>query len=153
MHLAPFQRLLDLHGDAVHRFLMAVAGPSDADDCFQETAIAALRAYPGLTSAANLRGWLFTIAHRKAMDAHRSRRRRPVPVDELPEAATEPVPLDGGLWAQVERLPAKQRAAVVHRFWEDLPYRDVGRVMGCSEAAARRNVFEGLRKLREMNDA
>ena len=44
VRLPPFQRVLDEHRDAVHRFLLAAAGPNDADDCFQETFIAALRA-------------------------------------------------------------------------------------------------------------
>ena len=44
--LPPFQRLLDDHGRDVLRFLVAAAGPDEADDCFQETFLAALRAYP-----------------------------------------------------------------------------------------------------------
>ena len=42
--------------------------------------IAALRAYPSLRHGDNLGGWLFTIAHRKVIDAARARDRRPVPV-------------------------------------------------------------------------
>ena len=45
-------------------------------------------------------------------------------------------------------LPAKQRAALVHRFVFDLAYRDVGERMGISEEAARQNVSAGLRRLR-----
>ena len=85
--LPPFQRLLDEHRDDVHRFLVASAGPQDADDCFQETFIAALRAYPRLQDGSDLRAWLLTIAHRKAIDAHRARGRRPVPVAEGGEGA------------------------------------------------------------------
>ena len=32
--------------DVVYRFLMASAGPAEADDCFQETFLSALKAYP-----------------------------------------------------------------------------------------------------------
>ena len=46
--------------------------------------------------------------------------------------------------------PAKQRAAVVHRYVNDLPYADIGAVLGCSTDAARRSVHEGLKKLREV---
>jgi DNA-directed RNA polymerase specialized sigma24 family protein len=42
-----------------------------------------------------------------------------------------------------------QRSAVVLRYVADLPYRDVAVTIGCSEAAARQNVREALRKLRE----
>ncbi len=151
VNLPPFQALLQEHRDDVYRFLVATAGPGAADDCFQETFIAALRAYPRLKDASNLRAWLFTIAHRKAIDAHRARSRRAVPVEELPEQPVhERTPLDGEpeLWHAVRELPTKQRAAVLHRYVNDLAYVDIGQVMGCSEDAARRSVHEGLKKLR-----
>jgi RNA polymerase sigma factor (sigma-70 family) len=145
----PFQALLDEHRHDVYRFLVAAVGPNDADDCFQETFVAALRAYPRLRDASNLRGWVLTIAHNKAIDAHRARRRRAVPVEEVPEPATDPV-RDGEpeLWEAVRELPAKQRASILHRYVNDLPYVEIGRIVGCSEAAARQNVRAGLSSLR-----
>ena len=151
--LPPFQRFLEDNRDAVWRFLAASVGPHDADDCFQETFIAALRAYPRLRSGSNVRAWLFTIARSKAMDHHRARRRQPVPVAEVPERAAQPsVPEspDGDLWAAVGALPEKQRAAVVLRFTCDLSHREIGNVLDCSDAAARRSVHEGLKRLREV---
>ena len=151
VRLPPFQALLDEHRDDVYRFLVASLGREEADDCFQETFIAAMRAYPRLRSASNLRSWLFTIAHRKAIDAHRARARRAVPVEEVPEIADIRGPelkADPELWGAVRALPTKQRAAVLHRYVNDLAYADIGRVMGCSEDAARRSVHEGLKKLR-----
>ncbi len=44
----PFQGFLDAHRATVYRFLMVAVGPQDADDVFQETFLAALRAYPDL---------------------------------------------------------------------------------------------------------
>ena len=78
--LPPFQTLLDEHGADLHRYLVASVGPHDGADCFQETVIAALRAYPGLAHDRNLRGWLFTIAHRKVIDHARGTGRRALPV-------------------------------------------------------------------------
>ncbi len=72
MDLPPFQALLDSYSHDVHRFLVANVGPVDADDCYQETWIAALRGYPRLQHATNLRGWVLTIAARKAIDVHRA---------------------------------------------------------------------------------
>ncbi len=154
MSLPPFQTLLDRHGAVVYRFLVASVGPADADDCFQEACIAALRAYPRLESADNLRAWLLKIAQRKAIDAHRARTRRPTPVAEPPERAA-----DGGfaavetngqpIWGRVRELPEKQRMAVFLRSVADMSYADVARALGCSPDAARRNVHEGLRRLRE----
>ena len=152
MSLPPFQVLLDSHGAVVHRFLVAAVGPSDADDCFQEACIAALRAYPELDSDANLRGWLLKIAQRKAIDSHRAAGRRPLPAAQLPEVAVPAVePVDGEprLWSHVRALPEKQRNAVFLRSVADLSYAEVGVALDCSQDAARRSVHEGLKRLRE----
>ena len=85
--LPPFQTLLDEHAAIVMATLRGAVGRNDAEDCFQETFLAALRAYPKLRDAGNLRGWLLTIAHRKAIDHHRANGRRPLPVAEPIEVA------------------------------------------------------------------
>jgi DNA-directed RNA polymerase specialized sigma24 family protein len=155
--LPPFQALLHQHGHDVHRFLIATVGRADADDCYQETWLAALRAYPRLRDATNLRGWVLRIAHNKAIDHVRAATRRPIAVAEVAERgqdllATEPAAagLDpAGPWGRVAALPVKQRAALALRFLTDASYADIAAAMGTSEDAARRNVFEGLRRLRK----
>jgi RNA polymerase sigma factor (sigma-70 family) len=150
MVLPPFQTLLDSYSDDVHRFLVANVGVTDADDCYQETWIAALRSYPKLQHATNLRGWLLTIASRKAIDVHRARGRGPVALAELPaEGVVVARENADDLWTAVAALPTKQRAAVALRFLLDAEYPTVAATMGISEAAARRNVHEGLKRLRE----
>jgi RNA polymerase sigma factor (sigma-70 family) len=149
--LPPFQRFLDGHRNDVWRFLVAAVGRSDADDCFQETFLAAMRAYPRLRPGSDLRAWVLTIAHRKAIDHHRARRRRAIPLDPLPEPPAGVVEdgRDTAVWAQVRQLPPKQRAALLLRFAGDLSHRDIAVALGCSEEAARRSAHEGLKKLRE----
>lgn len=153
MKLPPFQALLDEHSTDLYRFCVATAGRGEADDCFQETWIAALRAYPRLRRADNLRAWLFRIAQNKAIDLHRSRGRRPVPVEAVPEPVAEPEApaLDGQpeLWAALRDLPPKQRTAVFCRAVLGMPYGELAELLESSEDAARHNVFEGLKKLRE----
>ena len=147
--LPPFQRLLDAHGQDLHRFLTALVGHIDADDCYQETCLAALRAYPRLRDASNLRSWLLTIGHRKAIDQVRARNRRAIPVEVVPERPVIPrEPADDGLWDSVRALPAKQRTALALRYVVDAPYTEISAVMETSEEAARRNVHEALKRLR-----
>jgi RNA polymerase sigma factor (sigma-70 family) len=150
MDLPPFQTLLDSYGRDVHRFLAASVGPSDAEDCYQETWIAALRAYPRLQHDGNLRGWLLTIASRKAIDCTRTRARVPVPVDSVPDLAAPPQVSsdDGGIWETVRALPPKQRTAVALRYGLDADYELIAATMNTSEDAARRSVHEGLKRLR-----
>jgi RNA polymerase sigma factor (sigma-70 family) len=172
--LPPFQRFLDAHREEVWRFLVASVGPTDADDCFQETFISALHAYPRLRADSNLRAWVLTIAHRMALDIHRGDVRRALPVAEVAvvaDAATtaagprrrtqrsaqvnvdsEPTAAlrDETLWEAVHELPPRQRSAVLLRYVGDLPHREIAAAIGCSEAAARRSLHEGLSKLREV---
>jgi DNA-directed RNA polymerase specialized sigma24 family protein len=152
MPLPPFQLAVNQHRAQLERFLAATVGPDDAQDCLQETLIAALRAYPRLRAGSNVRAWLFTIARNKALDEHRARARRPVPVLAVPETSASgdlPPGDDPELWELVRELPAKQRAAVVLRYVNDFSHREVAAVLDCSEEAARRSLHEGLSKLRK----
>jgi DNA-directed RNA polymerase specialized sigma24 family protein len=148
--LPPFQTLIDNHATEVMGVLRGAVGRSDADDCFQETFIAALRAYPKLEDTRNLRGWLLTIAHRKAIDHHRAKGRRPLPVADVNEVGTSGPQLEGdGIWPLVDGLPPKQRAAVALRYACDLPHAEIAAALGCSPEAARRSLHEGIKRLRK----
>jgi RNA polymerase sigma factor (sigma-70 family) len=154
--LPPFQRFLDAHRDDVLRFLVAAVGRHDADDAFQETFLSALRAYERLQPESNLRAWVLTIAHRKALDVHRARGRRPLPVAELDDCAA-PVAgatvrqagADGDQWERVRALPPRQRAVLTLRYAADLTHREIATALSCSEEAARRAASDGLKTLRE----
>ncbi len=52
-------------------------------------------------------------------------------------------------WPAVRGLPPKQRTAVAMRYGLDAGYDLIAQTMGISEDAARRNVHEGLKRLRE----
>lgn len=152
--LPPFEQVVDQYGADVWRFAASQLGQAHADDLFQETMLAALAAYPSLRKPESVKSWLFRIAARKAVDAARARARDPVPV-AAPDRETEPAATgapelpDGELWARVRALPAKQRQAVALRTVLDLPYAEIASTMRTSVEAARRNVHEGLSKLRE----
>jgi RNA polymerase sigma factor (sigma-70 family) len=156
MTLPPFQQLLDAHGRDVFRFLVASVGAGEAEDCYQETWVAALRAYPRLRDGSNLRGWIFTVAHRKALDHLRAARRREKPIgDALDRGATdaaEPAVIgsDGlpDVWSLVRALPPKQRTAIALRFLVGSSHAEIAAAMQTSEEAARRSVHEGLKRLR-----
>jgi len=112
--------------------------------------LAALAAWEG-TKVVSVRAWLFSIASNKAVDDDRRAGRRPQPegeVDTWPSAEAVEW-LEDPVWDEVRGLPEKQRVAVTLRFRGDLTHREIGESMETSEAAARRNVFEGLKSLRE----
>lgn len=148
----PFEAVLTAHASTVLRVCRAVLGPNtDADDAWSETFLAALRAYPDLPDDANLQAWLVTIAHRKAIDITRARRRRAIPVADVPDRASStgnPGLAEHDLWDAVKSLPDKQRMAVAYHYLAGLPYADVADLLGGTPAAARRAAADGIKKLR-----
>jgi RNA polymerase sigma factor (sigma-70 family) len=148
----PFQDFLEANRAMVYRFLMVAVGPNDAEDCFQDTFLSALRAYPRVTRGERLDRWILRIASRKAIDHHRAGARHALPTADPPERAVptvDPTP-DDALWEAVRELPPRQRVAVVHRHVLDRPYAEIADLMGTSEETARANVYQGTKKLREM---
>ena len=148
MAVVPFQRFYEQHSAVVWRYCVAAVGRTDADDVFQDTFLAALRAYDRRRANASGQAWVMTIAHNKATDHHRGRARRAVPVEDVPDVAVFDPDLDAGHWERVRALPPKQRAALTLRYGADLSHAEVGKALGCSEEAARRSAHEGLKALR-----
>jgi RNA polymerase sigma factor (sigma-70 family) len=158
MTVIPFQQVLDAHRDRVWRVVVATAGPQDADDAFQEAWLSALRAYPRLPEGANVEAWLVTIAHRRALDLVRKRKRHAVPVPELPEQLgnRDGVPVGAGgdphdaddLWTALRRLPDKQRQTIAYHYLAGLPYAEVAAIVGGTPEAARLAAADGVKRLR-----
>jgi RNA polymerase sigma factor (sigma-70 family) len=152
--MRPFEDVVTEHGAAVLAVCRALLPRADAEDACAEAFLAALRAYPRLMPDSDVRAWLVTIAHRKAVDVLRARaRRRPakgrartgsdaaVPA----RAPHEPAP---GLATALGALAFKQQAAVTHHYLGGLPYAEVAALLGTTAAAARRSAADGLANLR-----
>jgi len=158
--LPPFEEVLARFGPEVYRFLMNLArNQADADDLYQETALKACGAFGRLEPGANCRAWLYRIAG-NAFLSDRRKHGRVGPLDDVAAGALEAPPGDEAarldardllaeVSALVDRLPRKQRMALIARKQQDLSYAEIAALLDCSEAAARANVHEALRKLRE----
>jgi RNA polymerase sigma factor (sigma-70 family) len=151
----PFEKVVEEHGCTVLRVCRVLLGSHDADDAWSETFLSAMRAYPDLPETANVEAWLVTIAHRKAIDVLRSRKREPVPVEELAgDLAREPTRLGvpgahDDLWLAVRTLSDKQRQAVAYHYVAGLPYAEIAKILGGTADAARRAAADGIRNLRK----
>jgi len=152
MSVQPFEKVVAQHGGTVLRVCRVLLGRHDAEDAWSETFLAAMRGYPDLPGTANVEAWLVTIAHRKAIDVLRARKRQPTPVEEVPEAPTAlgvPGADDGDLWQAVRALPEKQRQAVAYHYVAGLPYAEIAEILGGTTDAARRAAADGVRNLRK----
>ena len=80
------------------------------------------------------------------------RRGREVVTDTLPDEGQDHLAARAdhvALWAEVRKLPARMRATVVLRYFEDLSVAQTARELGCSEGAVKSQTHHALRKLRE----
>jgi RNA polymerase sigma-70 factor (ECF subfamily) len=147
-----FGELIERHELEIFRYALRLTGRrADADDVFQETFLAAFRAWPP-PRRGNERAWLYRIATNKTID--QVRRRRPhTPLEDMKDLRLAAPDRDGvtmlDLAAAIRELPAGQRAAFVLHRVEGLPHREVAAALGCSEEAARARVHEATKKVKE----
>ena len=148
----PFEKVVARHADTVLRVCRVLLGAHEAEDAWSETFLAALRAYPDLPDDANAEAWLVTIAHRKAIDVIRARKRQPAPVGDVPDVPNGlgiPGAEDGDLWQAVKALPDKQRQAVAYHYVAGLAYAEIAGILGGTTDAARRAAADGIKNLRK----
>lgn len=151
--MRPFEAIVEEHGARVLRVCRAVVGPVDAEDAWSETFLSALTAYPRLAPDSDVRSWLVTIAHRKAIDILRARTLSALPVEKLPERPSAlGIPDAEGreLWAAVAALPERQRQAVAYHYLGGLPHGETAALIGGSVDSVRRAAADGIAALRKV---
>ena len=153
--------LVRRHQAAAYRVAVSIVrDPDTAEDIVQDAFLKAFRALDGFRGEASFVTWLLTITTNEARGAlRRALRRKEAPLDDVAGLSSETVPPDVAGISALEakrarqllaRLPEKQRLSVQLRIDEGLSFREVGRVIGSTEGAARVNYFHGIRRLREL---
>jgi RNA polymerase sigma factor (sigma-70 family) len=123
-----------------------------ADDAVQEVFARLLAELHREISIANPRAWVYRSIYRLAMDEHRLRRRvtsvgRALARRHAPEYQDETDRI--AVWAEVDRLPERQRQVLYLRHRSDLPFEEIGQTLGISSSAARSHAAQALARLRE----
>jgi RNA polymerase sigma-70 factor (ECF subfamily) len=124
----------------------------EAEDAVQEAVFKAWRGFAGLRGDSNVRAWFLTIVANQCRQQRRSRWWTVLKREEVPDG---PVAQPGLPFEEAEelrralaRLPHDQRLAVVLRYYLDLPFEEVGRVLQISVPAAKSRVHRAVGKLR-----
>lgn len=156
----PFEELVAKHSGEIFGYLWrTLRDPARAEDVYQETFLRAYEAYPRVEDPTHLRAWLYRIATNTAnthlTKQNREARRTTPLLEALPDQSPSVDDRVGSRLAlaevlrAVEKLPPKQRAALMLRKYQELSYREIGRALDSSADAARANVYLALRRLRE----
>lgn len=138
---------------AVLGYLKAQRVP-DPEDVLGEVFVQVARDLAGgrfSGDAAALRRWVFSVAHNRAMDAHRRRARRASATPPPGPAVTvqHDDPIDPALVAALATLSPDQREVLVLRFVADLPLEAVAKVTGRRVGAVKALQHRGLENLRK----
>jgi RNA polymerase sigma-70 factor (ECF subfamily) len=154
---AAFQRLIDREASRLVRFAYGMLGNlADAEDVVQDTLIRLLENAASWTPDARIGTWLHRVCYNRVIDVMRRRR---VVADEsaLDEMADETDTADVAIVRSetilsvrdaIERLPARQRTAVLLFHFQDLSQRDAASVMGVSEDAFESMLARARRQLK-----
>ena len=125
--------------------------PQDCEDAVQEATFKAWRAFPRLHENSELRPWFLTIVANECRQRRRNRwwsiLKMAAPAEDMPA----PSGIDEGamdLRLAVGKLPHGMKLAIVLRFYLDLSFDEMARVLGVSNVAARARVYRALQRLR-----
>jgi RNA polymerase sigma-70 factor (sigma-E family) len=140
-------------GPALQRFAYLVTGSSDdAADAVQEAISRVLPRWPRLVARGTAEAYVRRSIVNAAISAWRKQRRLVAVADSESPTVSDPsesLADADHAWALCAELPPQQRAAVVLRFYEDLPFAEIGRILDCSESTARSHVHRALGALRQ----
>jgi RNA polymerase sigma factor (sigma-70 family) len=142
------------HGQKLYVYALRLGvDASRAADLVQEALLRLWRELGRGTTIASREAWTYRALSRLAMDEHRLHRRIAGLVTRLSERTVHAVmEIDAtervAIWAQVDRLPGRQRQVVYLRYQADLSFEEIGQVMGIEPGAARSYATAAHRTLR-----
>jgi RNA polymerase sigma-70 factor (sigma-E family) len=125
-----------------------------AEDLLQATLLQVYRHWSRIVAAGDPERYVRRVLANQRISWWRRRRVSESATDALPE---QPVPdAAAGLaerdemWRALQHLPARVRAVLVLRYWEDLSEAETARVLGCSVGTVKSQSSRGIRRLREV---
>lgn len=154
--------LIRRHATGLLTFLTRMLGDSHrAEELFQEVFLAVWLKRRQYDYPRPFRPWLYTIALNRCRADFRLRHRPAVslssaaPIDPPdPDASPADRAIAGETAALVSdavtRLPPQQRAVVVLRVWQGLPYARVAEMVGCTEGTVRSHMHHALHALHDL---
>jgi RNA polymerase sigma-70 factor (ECF subfamily) len=153
-----FSELVKRHQKGLLRMSLRFVKDLDtAEDVVQESFIKAYEKLHSFEGRASFKSWLFQIAVNNARNRIRDSRKNMIDIDNVQlavgaEAESGMVhgAIAGMLREEVDKLPDRQRTALVLRVYEDLSFKEIAEIMACPYDTAKANYRHAMMKLREV---
>jgi RNA polymerase sigma-70 factor (ECF subfamily) len=158
-----FARLVEAYQVPVFNLCFRILGEAaEAEDASQETFLRAYRNLASYDPQRKLSSWLLSIASHHCIDRLRRRRLVSLPLEDLgpAEDPADPSPGPEASLADAERrrdvrrlldhLAPQDRAAIVLRYWYDLPVEEIGETLGLSVSAVKSRLHRARRSMAEV---
>lgn len=150
-----FDEFVAEHGTSLLRLAYVLCDGSvhDAEDILQESLVKAYRNWSRIAGYDAPTAYVRRIVVNTVFNTKRPRGAvREIHVGSVPESAapeeSSTVDMRGALWHELRRLPHRQRAVVVLRYWADLSEQETARTLGCSSGTVKSQASRGLARLR-----
>jgi RNA polymerase sigma-70 factor (ECF subfamily) len=155
-----FDELVRRHQRAIYYLALRYLGnDADAADLTQKTFVRAFKSLDGFRGAASLRTWLYRIAINLSLNHIRDHRREvAADLTDVPHEDLAVAPLGASRVIEdqnaaavrraIEQLPPKQRMVLELRIYDELSFREVAELAGCSENSAKVNFHHAVKRLR-----
>ena len=141
-----------------HRF---TGNKDDALDVTQEVFLKLIERMDEFERSARFSTWLYRVAVNQSIDCMRRRRRRAAAplgdaVVEVTGGGTDPVEraerreVSASLMHALDQLSDKHRSVIVLHGLENLSYKEIARVMGCSEGTVMSRLYYARKYLAEI---
>jgi len=146
---ADFDTLVGPHLDAGYRTALAILRqPDEAHDAVQEAALKAWRNLGQLHAETSARAWFLAIVANQCRSIRRTRWWSVIRLPRIESVQTNPETSTTDLERALSRLPVDDRLALFLHFYLDLPFEEVGTVLGLRPAGAKTRVYRAAKKLR-----
>lgn len=133
---------------------------SEADEIAQDTFVKAYESLPGFRGDSKFYTWIYRIMVNTVIGrARKTKSRQSVDIDDLAHTLESQEPTADQMVESretkrlieraIETLPPKQKEVFLMRFYDELPYEEIGQILGTSVGGLKANYFHAVKKIGE----